>query len=291
MVTNNSPYGLEHNWTKRPGPAWNNRDAIALTRGEKFMIPNERRRRHRTAALIWLTAALLSVGAVTAAGQQTWQGLRVTPEQRCSAYNADDYSYPQSVELDLIANMGGVYGPYTGRWFRTRYETDIEHMVARSEAHDSGMCARSLTERRRFATDPLNLTLAGPQVNRYEKVAKDAAEWMPAQNQCWYAASLLMVRQRYNLTIDQREATAMDRVLSGCSSTAMVVFPPTSPPAPASGRPAAAGEDALAQWDDNRNGRISCAEARGHRIAPVQRDHPAYRFMRDGDGDGVVCER
>ena len=27
-----------------------------------------------------------------------------------------------------------------------------------------------------------------------------------------------------------------------------------------------------------------------HGIAPVHRGHPAYRYMRDGDGDGVVCE-
>ena len=59
-----------------------------------------------------------------------------------------------------------------------------------------------------------------------------------------------------------------------------------------------AGEDntpptdmgALAMWDDNDNGRITCAEARAHGIAPVHRGHPAYEFMRDADGDGVVCE-
>ena len=47
---------------------------------------------------------------------------------------------------------------------------------------------------------------------------------------------------------------------------------------------------ALLQYDDNRNGQITCAEAREHGIAPVTREHPAYEFMRDGDGDGVVCE-
>ena len=26
-------------------------------------------------------------------------------------------------------------------------------------------------------------------------------------------------------------------------------------------------------------------------IAPVRRGHPAYPYMRDADGDGVVCER
>jgi hypothetical protein len=47
---------------------------------------------------------------------------------------------------------------------------------------------------------------------------------------------------------------------------------------------------ALEMYDDNRNGRITCAEARFHGIAPVTRDNPAYAFMRDSDGDGVVCE-
>ena len=44
------------------------------------------------------------------------------------------------------------------------------------------------------------------------------------------------------------------------------------------------------RYDDNGNGRITCAEARCHGIAPVPRGHPAYRHMHDGDGDGVVCE-
>ena len=45
----------------------------------------------------------------------------------------------------------------------------------------------------------------------------------------------------------------------------------------------------LERWDDNEDGRITCAEARRHGIAPVQRGHPAYPLMRDPDGDGVVC--
>ena len=48
--------------------------------------------------------------------------------------------------------------------------------------------------------------------------------------------------------------------------------------------------DALALWDDNGNGRITCDEARRHGIAPVHRGHPAYQYMRDADDDGIVCE-
>ena len=54
--------------------------------------------------------------------------------------------------------------------------------------------------------------------------------------------------------------------------------------------PASDMPDEIRLLDDNGNGRITCAEARAHGIAPVRRGHPAYRYMRDGDGDGVVCE-
>ena len=47
---------------------------------------------------------------------------------------------------------------------------------------------------------------------------------------------------------------------------------------------------ALEAYDDNDNGRISCAEARRHGIAPVRRSDPAYEFMQDRDQDGIVCE-
>ena len=187
-----------------------------------------------------------------------------------------------------IPHLGGVYGPYTGRWFASDTETDIEHVVARSEAHDSGLCAVDAATKRRFATDLLNLTLAGPRVNRYQKVDNDAAEWLPPQNRCWYAARIIAVRQQYGLTIDRREADALDQVLSGCTSTEMVMFTRGAVPAPAA--PTSVTSDAIAEWDDNGNGRITCAEARAHGIAPVTRDHPAYPFMRDGDGDGIVCE-
>ena len=72
-----------------------------------------------------------------------WRGLAVVPERRCAPYDAEDYPYPQSVEDQIIDTLalGGVYGPYTGRWFDSKTETDIEHIVARSEAHDSGLYA------------------------------------------------------------------------------------------------------------------------------------------------------
>ncbi len=46
----------------------------------------------------------------------------------------------------------------------------------------------------------------------------------------------------------------------------------------------------LSPYDDNRNGRVSCAEAELHGITPVKRGDPAYQWMRDADADGLVCE-
>ena len=172
-------------------------------------------------ALLFLSACggSPSPGTPTPEVFDTWRGLRIAPENRCSSYNAADYPYPQSVEDQIVAELGGVYSPYTGTWFASKRDTDIEHIVARSEAHDSGLCTEDGATKRRFASDLLNLTLASPQVNRCDgsgKCAHDAAEWLPLRNQCWFAGRVLAVRKKYRLTVDRLEAAALDRVLSGC---------------------------------------------------------------------------
>ena len=243
-----------------------------------------------------LSIAVLMATAVAAqytAAAETWRGLTVAPEHRCAPYDRDEqYPYSQSVETRVIASMHGrVYGPYTGRHFTSRHETDIEHMVATSEAHDSGLCAADAATKRRFAGDLLNLTLAAPAVNRHQKSGKDASQWMPTMNGCWFAGRVVAVKRKYGLTVDAREARALKGVLSGCASTEMIVAEgqaQVAKPTPGAAAPSTA--EALRRWDTNGNGRITCKEARQHGIAPVHREHPAYRWMRDGDGDGVVCE-
>lgn len=198
---------------------------------------------HAAAAVGGLALALLALAAIaeveaapdateaSEAEVETWRGLTVAPERRCAPFARRDYRYPQSVELRIIEAMGGrIYGPYTGTHYPTRRHTDIEHIVAVSEAHDSGLCARP-AERQAFARDLRNLTLASPSVNRHRKRAKDAAEWMPKLNRCWFAARVVEVRRAYGLTIDRREADALDRVLAACrcagETTEMVVVEPS----------------------------------------------------------------
>ena len=243
-----------------------------------------------------ITAAILMTPGPTDARQPGWNGVTITPEARCSPYDADDYRYSPAVEDGIVRELGGVYGPYTGRWFRSATETDIEHIVARSEAHDSGLCAAGPATRRRFAEDPLNLTLASPAVNRNEKSGHDAAGWLPPMNRCWFTGRVIAVKRKYRLTMDRRERDALAQVLARCTDTTIQITAPTgysapgAPLAPRNKRTRVGAANALVLYDDNGNGRITCAEARRHGITPVRRDHPAYAFMRDGDADGTVCE-
>ena len=276
------------------------RDGVDTDRPEprEMMKSNNSKSTQATTAAIGVLAVLAVAVATPAPAQgqdATWNGLVVAPEARCSPYDSGDYQYSQSVEDRIIRSLGGVYGPYTGRWFGSKRETDIEHIVARSEAHDSGLCRTDQRTRRRFSEDLRNLTLAAPSVNRNQKRDHDAAGWLPPMNRCWFAARVIDVKRAYGLTVDRRERDALARALSGCEDTDIDMTPrgtvaAASPPASRGTAGASGGTDALALYDDNGNGRITCAEARRHGIAPVPRTHPAYQYMRDGDNDGVVCE-
>jgi len=216
-----------------------------------------------------------------------WRGIEIRDESRCSPYDRSDYRYSQSVEDGIIEELGGIYSPYTGECFSSKQETEIEHIVALSEAHDSGLCEpipNIMQIRRDFASDPLNLTLASPALNGSDKKHYDGAEWMPPMNKCWFAQRIVEVRQKYGLTIDRPEAEALERILSACSSVEMEFIDC------ASATPSAKDSDALNEYDVDGDGRISCAEAEHHGIAPVCSSHPVYPFIDEEDDDGIACD-
>ena len=171
------------------------------------------------------------VGAVlfflSVAGRaEVWRGLEVEPENRCSPYDRSDYRYSPDLEPSILEQMGG--GPircsYTGQTYDSFRETDIEHVVATSEAHDSGLCAASDEMRRQFAGDLLNLTLSDPAVNRFEKRAQDAGEWMPRINRVWFAETVVAVKLKYGLTINPVERDSLAFVLGASQTETAVKF-------------------------------------------------------------------
>ena len=60
----------------------------------------------RALAACCLTAvAVLALAG--AARAETWLGLTVAPEQRCSTYNRQrDYRYPQSIKREIVRRLG-----------------------------------------------------------------------------------------------------------------------------------------------------------------------------------------
>ena len=95
---------------------------------------------------------------------------------------------------------------------------DVEHIVALAEAHDSGLAPAQMLA---FSGDPLNLTVAMPRENRIAKSAKDAADYLPPRNRCWFAWRVLNVKARWGLTVDPVEAVALIGALDGCDSRSL----------------------------------------------------------------------
>ena len=164
--------------------------------------------------------------AVTVAGcpadAETWRGLKVCAERPRDGYDRDHYGTGyRSLEDDIIAALpptmkqaGQVYTPYSCIAFvitsRGTAETNIEHIVALAEAHDSGIAN---DRRRAFASDLDNLTIADPTVNR-SKIAKDAAEWRPRRHGAWFAQRVIKVKLEYGLSIDPAERDALEGLLA-----------------------------------------------------------------------------
>jgi len=137
------------------------------------------------------------------ADAETWRGLQVCAEQPRDGYARDAFgSGYRNLEDEIIAALpvtmkagGQVYTPYSCIAFDITADgtaaTDIEHIVALAEAHDS----RIADDRRRdIASDLDNLTIADPTVNRSQKSDRDAAEWMPARHGAWFAERVIAVK-------------------------------------------------------------------------------------------------
>ncbi len=265
----------------------------------RMMAPN-------SALVAFLCAALLAVAcsddgdpgpyAPTPVTPVTtlWRGLVVAAEDRCSPYRADDYPYSPSVEDALVAQLGGVFSPYTCEVFDSTAQTDIEHIVARSEAHDSGLCAADSAARRRFSEDVDNLTLAAPALNRHAKSGNDAAEWLPDENACWFAQTVVDVRRKYGLTVDAREAEALDRVLSGCS-TAAISCDLSTMPEPEPEPPPVLPVRAFRRCSEMRAvGWTRGVNRHGGTYRPAwdaaERETYSLNTARDRDGDAHACE-
>ena len=204
-------------------------------------------------------------------------GLSVAPElQRC-AYDRGDYPFSFSLENTLILRYGGIYDPYELRWYDSRDSVDIGRIVGIREAHASGLCSDTLGLyiRAQFVNDTLNLVLVSRSINR-SKGGKDAGQWWPPHNQCWFARRVIEVRNAYQMSVDPIEKDSLAEKINACDSFEMEITPTPYP-------------NFLTDSTAGCGPFANCTELRKAYPNGVSHHHCAYEARLDADMDGWIC--
>lgn len=194
---------------------------------------------------------------------------------------------------------GELRDPYSGqviafvRGRTSSADVQIDHVVALSDAWQTGAQGLSLSRRTDFANDPLNLLAVDGSANE-SKGDGDAATWLPPHKvyRCAYVARQVAVKDRYNLWITPAEHSAIARVLSKCPGQPAPREARSAPDAPSANPkpPASVTASASPSQSSADVYYANCDAVRAARAAPIHRNDPGYRSELDGDGDGIGCE-
>ena len=158
----------------------------------------------------------------TQAPTPRWLGLEVAPGGSCSTYRAADYVNAATWEGALIVQgEEKIWSPYDGRCWPNPRQTERDLIVDPIEAHQSGFCdTQRSEERRHFASDESNRAIAERSLSARAKGVRDAAHWLPPKNRCWYARTVIEVKTRWRLSVDEAERNALQAVLETCGMNA-----------------------------------------------------------------------
>ncbi|MGI9027390.1 MAG: HNH endonuclease family protein [Candidatus Saccharimonadales bacterium] len=124
---------------------------------------------------------------------------------------------------DCTVMQGTLLDPYTNKTISfvrgkdSSADVQIDHVVALSNAWQTGAQQISVVQRYNLANDQLNLLAVDGPANQ-KKSDSDAASWLPPNKgyRCQYVARQIAVKQKYQLWLVQAEADAMQKVLSNC---------------------------------------------------------------------------
>ena len=121
-------------------------------------------------------------------------------------------------ECKVIA--GQLLDPFSGKvitFSTTKVVIDIDHVVALSNAWQTGAAYFDKNKRSQIANDPLNLLAVDSKLNR-QKSDGDAATWLPPRKafRCEYVARQVAVKVKYGLWVTKPEKAAIGKILSTC---------------------------------------------------------------------------
>ena len=99
----------------------------------------------------------------------------------------------------------------------TSMEVQIDHVVALSNAWQTGAFKLSAAQRTALANDPINLYAVKGSLNS-QKSDGDAATWLPPLKsfRCAYVSQQIAVKAKYGLWVTPPEKAAMLSILSKC---------------------------------------------------------------------------
>jgi hypothetical protein len=99
----------------------------------------------------------------------------------------------------------------------TSMEVQIDHVVALSNAWQTGAFKLTADQRKALANDPLNLFAVKGRLNS-QKGDGDAATWLPPLKsfRCTYVAQQIAVKAKYSLWVVAPEKAAMVSILAKC---------------------------------------------------------------------------
>jgi len=121
---------------------------------------------------------------------------------------------------DCKVLTGQLLDPFSGKvitFSSTKSNIDIDHVVALSNAWQTGAAYFDKTKRQQIANDPLNLLAVDFSLNR-QKGDGDAATWLPPLKsyRCDYVARQIAVKAKYGLWVTQPEKNAIVKLLEKC---------------------------------------------------------------------------
>ncbi len=99
----------------------------------------------------------------------------------------------------------------------TSMEVQIDHVVALSNAWQTGAFKLTAEQRKALANDPMNLFAVKGRLNS-QKGDGDAATWLPPLKsfRCTYVAQQIAVKAKYSLWVVPPEKAAMLSILAKC---------------------------------------------------------------------------
>jgi hypothetical protein len=124
---------------------------------------------------------------------------------------------------DCVVLTGVLVDRYSGETINfvrgnvTSMEVQIDHVIALSNAWQTGAFKLTVLQRTALANDPMNLFAVKGRLN-LQKSDGDAATWLPPLKsfRCAYVAQQIAVKAKYSLWVTAPEKEAMTRILTAC---------------------------------------------------------------------------